>query len=56
MKAVKRLMEDNNGNKFKRIYKALRSKFELLGSHPIKAEYLDDFKWLTKVWNCRTAS
>jgi type I restriction enzyme R subunit len=50
MMAVRKLMEGNNGNKFERIYKALRSKFELLGAHPIKAEHLDDFKWLTRVY------
>jgi len=50
MMAVRKLMEDNNGRKFERIYRALRSKFELLGAHPIKAEHLDEFKWLTGVY------
>lgn len=50
MKAISRLKEDNNGQEFQITYKKLRKKFELLGPNPFKAQYLEEFKWLSDVY------
>ncbi|MEM4140535.1 MAG: HsdR family type I site-specific deoxyribonuclease, partial [Nitrososphaeria archaeon] len=32
-------------------FKKLRKLFELLGTHPIKVEYLEDYKWIVQVYD-----
>ncbi|MEN3016312.1 MAG: HsdR family type I site-specific deoxyribonuclease [Candidatus Methanosuratincola petrocarbonis] len=39
-----------NTKKFQQNYRNLRRLFELLGTHPIKIEYLNQYKWLTQVY------
>jgi len=43
--------EEKNTKKFQQNYRRLRKLFELLGPHPIKLEKLEDYTWLTQVYN-----
>ena len=40
-----------NTKKFQKNYRQLRKLFELLGPHPIKLEKLQEYKWLTQIYN-----
>ena len=40
-----------NTKKFQKNYRHLRKLFELLGPHPIKLEKLQEYKWLTQIYN-----
>jgi type I restriction enzyme R subunit len=44
-------IDERNTKKFQTNYRRLRKLFELLGPHPIKLEKLEDYKWLTQVYN-----
>jgi len=39
-----------NTKKFQQNYRKLRRLFELLGTHPIKLQYLNQYKWLTQLY------
>ena len=43
--------DEQNSKKFQENYRKLRKLFELLGTHPIKLERLNEYKWLTKVYD-----
>jgi type I restriction enzyme R subunit len=40
-----------NTKKFQKNYRHLRKLFELLGPHPIKLQKLQEYKWLTQIYN-----
>ncbi|MEM0040798.1 MAG: HsdR family type I site-specific deoxyribonuclease, partial [Thermofilum sp.] len=42
--------DEQNSKKFYENYRKLRKLFELLGTHPIKIERLNEYKWLTQVY------
>lgn len=42
--------DEQNSKKFSENYRKLRKLFELLGTHPIKLERLNEYKWLTQVY------
>ncbi|MEM3577250.1 MAG: HsdR family type I site-specific deoxyribonuclease [Candidatus Bathyarchaeia archaeon] len=42
--------DEQNSKKFRENYRKLRKLFELLGTHPIKLERLNEYKWLTQVY------
>ncbi|KXA99728.1 hypothetical protein AKJ42_02620 [candidate division MSBL1 archaeon SCGC-AAA261C02] len=50
MKVIRKLVDENTGEEFQRIYRDLRKKFELLGPDPFKTDYLDEFKWFTNIY------
>lgn len=50
MKAIRKLVDENTGEEFQRIYRDLRKKFELLGPDPFKTDCLDEFKWFTNIY------
>lgn len=50
IKALEILSVEEQAKKFANNYKSLRKKFELLGPDIIKAEYAEDFFWLTKIY------
>jgi type I restriction enzyme R subunit len=43
--------DEQSTKKFQANYRRLRKLFELLGPHPIKLGKLEDYKWLTRVYN-----
>jgi len=50
MEAVYRLHNEGRAREFKSLYSSLRRVFELLGPDPIKTEYVETFKRLTKIY------
>jgi type I restriction enzyme R subunit len=42
--------DEQNSKKFRENYRKLRKLFELLGTHSIKLERLNEYKWLTQVY------
>jgi len=51
MRAIRHLVESkDSARNFEKNYKRLKRQFELLGPDPIKAEYLQEFNWLSDVY------
>ena len=55
MRVVRKFVKEGIGEEFEKRYKELRTLFELLAPDPFLDKYIDDYRWLTQLYNVYVA-